>query len=62
MTIEPSPNPLVVVSSVTAEDDVNEPAGRDVPFEGIEEPDELSMPVALHTAPIRSDVKRAGGG
>lgn len=48
MAIEPGPHLLVLVGGIVVEDDVDEPAGRNVAFEGIEEADELLMPMALH--------------
>jgi hypothetical protein len=35
---------------VIVEDNVNDLSGRNLGFDGIEEPDELLMPVALHAA------------
>lgn len=50
VTVEPGAHLVVLVSGIVVEDDVDQPAGRDVALEGIEEADELLMPVALHVA------------
>jgi len=50
MAIKPGPHLVVLVGSVIVEDDVNELAGRDVALEGVEEADELLVPMALHVA------------
>lgn len=51
MAIEPDTHLVVLVGRVVVEDDVDDLAGRDVALKGIEEADELLMPVALHVLP-----------
>lgn len=51
MAVEPGAHLLVLVGGVVVEDDVDDFSGRDVTLEGIEETDELLMPVALHVLP-----------
>jgi hypothetical protein len=41
----------VFVAAVIVEDDVDDLAGRDLGLDGVEEADELLVPVALHAAP-----------
>ena len=47
---EPGANPGLLVVGVVVEDDVDDLAGRDFGFNGIEKTDELLMAVALHAA------------
>lgn len=51
MAIKPGVHLLVFVGSVVVEDDVDDLAGRDVTFDGVEKADELLMPVAPHIPP-----------
>src|SRR3954452_7053638 len=48
MSAEPGDDLGVLVSGVVVEDDVNDLAGRDMRLDGIEETEELLVPVALH--------------
>jgi len=41
----------VRVRGVIVEDNVNDSAGRDIPFQDVEEVDEFLMPVTLHVLP-----------
>src|SRR5215211_5097264 len=47
---QPSANPRVLVGGVVVQDDVDGLVGRGLRLDGIEEADELLMPVALHVA------------
>ena len=48
--VEPLPNFRMLVRGVIVEDGVNDFAGWNLGLDGVEEPDELLMPVALHVA------------
>ena len=48
--VEPGADLGVLVGGVVVEDDVDQLAGRDLGLDGVEEADELLMPVALHVA------------
>src|SRR5712671_735086 len=50
MPRQPSPHLGVLVGGVVVEDDMDDFAGRDLRLDGVEEPDELLMAVALHAA------------
>jgi hypothetical protein len=50
VAIEPSGDFRVLVASVIVEDAVDELAGRDRGLDGVEETDELLVPMALHAA------------
>lgn len=51
MALKPCPNPRVFVGCVVFENDLDDLPGRNVSLKGVEEADELLMPVALHVAP-----------
>ena len=51
MAIAPSPRLRVLVRPVIVEDHVHDLARRNLGLDGIQEADELLMPVALHAAP-----------
>jgi hypothetical protein len=48
MTPQPFDHLGVLVSGVVVEDGVDRLAGRDLALDGVQKPDELLMPVALH--------------
>ena len=50
------------MSGVVVEHRVDELAGRDLALDGIEEADELTVAVALHTAADHRSVKHTEGG
>ena len=50
MAGEPGPHLGMLVGGVVVDDDVDDLSGRDLGFDGVEEADELLMPVALHAA------------
>ena len=50
MASKPCPDLEMLVRSVVVENDVNGFAGRDLRFDGVQEADELLMPVTLHDA------------
>lgn len=50
MTREPAPDLRRLLRGGFAEDDVTTPARGELPFERVEEPDELLMSVAGHVA------------
>lgn len=50
MSAQPFDHLGMLVGSVIVEDGVNRLASRDLALDGVEEADELLMPVALHTA------------
>ena len=50
MSAEPGPRLGVLVWTVIVEDHVDDLAGRDFGLEGVQEANELLMPVALHAA------------
>jgi hypothetical protein len=50
MTAEPVDHLGVLVGGVIVDDSVNRLASRDLALDGVEEADELLMPVALHAA------------
>ena len=50
MALEPGTDLRVLVGGVVVEDDVDDLAGRHLGLDGVEEADELLMPVALHAA------------
>src|SRR6516225_6128489 len=50
MALQPSPHLRVLVDGVVVENGVDDLAGRDLRLDGVEEADELLMPVALHAA------------
>lgn len=58
VAIEPGPHLLLLVDGIVVEDDVGQPAGLDVALDGVEEADELLMPVACmfcpNTTPVRT--------
>lgn len=47
---EPDAHPRMFVNSDVVEDGVDRLAGRDGGLDGVQEPDELTVPVALHAA------------
>src|SRR5215813_6377296 len=51
MARQPGGDPWVLMGGVVVEHHVDRFVGRHLTFDGIEKPDELLMPVALHTAP-----------
>ena len=51
MTIEPSPRFGMLVRPVIIEDDVDDLADRNLGLDGVQETNELLMPMALHAAP-----------
>src|SRR3977135_3116530 len=53
MPRQPSPHLGMLVGGVVVEDDMDDFAGRDLRLDGVEEPDELLMAVALHAATDR---------
>src|SRR3954471_16061284 len=56
---EPSQHLWLLVGGVVVEDDVDDLANRDLCLDGIEEADELLMPVALHAASEDGAVEEA---
>jgi hypothetical protein len=48
MTPQPSDHLGVLVSGVVVKDGVDRLAGRNLALDGVQKPDELLMPVALH--------------
>ena len=50
MPTEPGPRLGMFVRAVIVEDHVNDLADRDLGLDGVQEPDELLVPVALHAA------------
>ena len=50
VAIEPGDHLGLLVGGVVVEDDMDQLAGRDRGFDGVEEADELLVPVALHAA------------
>ena len=50
------------MGGVVVEDDVDDLAGRDLCLDGVEEADELLMPVALHAAAEHGAVEDIQGG
>src|SRR3954463_5577963 len=59
---EPSQHLWLLVGGVVVEDDVDDLADRDLCLDGIEEADELLMPVALHAASEQGAVEDIKGG
>src|SRR5205085_3299832 len=51
MTIEPGARLGVLMRPVIVEDDVDDPADRNLGLNGVQETDELLVPVTLHAAP-----------
>ena len=62
MAGEPSPDLRVLVGGVVVEDGVDQLAGRDRGLDGVEEADELLVPVALHVAADDGAVEHVEGG
>jgi len=62
MVSQPGPHFELLVSGVVVEDDVNVSFRRQLPVDGVEEPDELLMPVALHVAPDHRAIEDVQGG
>src|SRR5271169_743946 len=67
MAAEPGPRLWVLVRTIIVEDHVNDFADGKLGLDGIQEPDELLMPVALHAAPdhlavehVESSKQRSG--
>jgi hypothetical protein len=52
----------MLVGSVVVEDDVDDPAERKLRLDGVEESDELLMPMALHVAAAHRTVEHVEGG
>src|SRR3954468_6067304 len=59
---EPGNHLRLFVDGVVVEDDVDDLAGRDLCLDGVEEADELLVPVALHAAADDSAVEDVEGG
>ncbi len=59
---EPSQHLWLLMGGVAVEDDVDNLAGRDLCLDGVEEADELLMPVALHAAPQHGAIEDVEGG
>ena len=51
MACEPGADSLVLVGGVVVQNDVDDLSGREVSLKGVEEAEELLMPVALHVPP-----------
>ena len=67
MTIEPGPRLGMLMRAVIVEDDVDDPAYRDLGLDGVQKADEFLVPVTLHAAPDNlafEDIERGeqGGG
>src|SRR5215472_2960703 len=62
MTTEPSPHLGVLVAGVIVEDDVDDPAGRGLRLDRIEEANGLLMPMALHATADDLSVEHVEGG
>lgn len=62
MAVEPGPNLGVLVSGIVVEDDVDGLGGRHLGVDGVEEADELLMPVALHVAADDGAIEHVEGG
>jgi hypothetical protein len=52
----------MLVGGVVVDDDVDDLAGGNLGFDGIEEPDEFLMPVALHAAADELAFEHVEGG
>ena len=59
---EPGQHLRLLVDGVVVEDDVDDLAGRDLCLNGVEEADDLLMPVALHAAPEHGAIEDVEGG
>src|SRR3954470_22529495 len=59
---EPGHHLRPLVGGVVVEDDVDDLAGRDRRLDGVEEADELLVPVALHAAAEHGPVEHVEGG
>ena len=59
---EPGEHLRLLVGGVVVEDDMDDLAGRHVRFDGVEEADELLVPVALHAAAEHAPVEHVEGG
>ena len=62
MAVEPGAHLRVLVGGVVVEDDVDDLAGRHLGLDGVEEADELLVPVALHVAADDGAVEHVEGG
>src|ERR1700704_6706339 len=62
MTIEPGPRFWVLMRPVVVEDDVYDPADRDLGFDGVQEANEFLVPMTLHAAPDDLAVEHIEGG
>ena len=62
MPAQPGDRFGVLVGAVVVEDRMDGLAGRDLPFDGIEETDELLVPLALHAAADHSAVENVERG
>src|SRR5215472_6104478 len=59
---EPSAHFGMLVAGVNVEDHVDQPAGRDVAFETVQEAEKLLVPMALHTLAGHRAVEHIEGG
>ena len=57
MAVEPAPDLRVLVGGVVVEDHVDDLAGRHGGLDGVEEADELLMPVPAHVAPDHAAIE-----
>jgi hypothetical protein len=62
MTPQPFDHLGVLVSGVVVEDGVDRLAGRDLALDGVQKPDELLMPVALHATADDLALQHVEGG
>src|SRR5271168_5481106 len=62
MTRQPSQHFGMFVGGIVVEHRVDRLLGRDLAFDGVEEADELEMPVALHAAPDDRSIEHAERG
>ena len=62
MPIEPGAHLRVLVGAIIVEDDMDDLAGRNLRLDGVEEADELLVPVALHVAANNGAVEDVEGG
>src|ERR1700729_1871646 len=60
MPHQPGPPPGMLVRRIVVGDGVDPFARRDTGLDGVEEADELLMPVALHAAPDHAAVQHTG--
>ena len=62
MSVQPLAHLGVLVSGVVVEDRMDDFAGRDLRLDGVEEADELLVPVTLHAAPNHPSVQHVERG